>query len=220
MTSEKQQHANRANATKSTGPRSQTGKARSRLNAWKHGLSAKMLIILGEDADDFDQLRADLIKEHNPQSVLESELVERLAVILWRLRRVPCFEAAILDAGHQQVWNQKNYCLPKPAGEEKEEEKLDQEESDWERSVDLGLALMDGRYGDTLGKIERHENSLMHDLTKTLQTLLLLHDLANKDDTPKPKVVALPPAASRNELVHASGPPISLVTSQTQRGRK
>ena len=142
---------------------------------------------------DFEQLRADLIKEHNPQWVLESELVERLAVILWRLRRVPCFEAAILDARHQQVWNQKNYCLPEPEGEEKEEEKLDQEESDWERSVDLRLALMDGRYGDTLGKIERHETTLMNDLTKTLQTLLLLrHDLANKDDATKPKVVAEP----------------------------
>src|SRR5262249_7714531 len=56
-------------------------------------------------ADDFEHLRADLIKEHDPQSVSESELVERLAVILWRLRRVPSFEVAILDARQQQVWD-------------------------------------------------------------------------------------------------------------------
>ena len=56
---------------------------------------------------------------------------------------------------------------------------------------------MDGRYGDTLGKIERHETSLMNALTKTLQTLLLLqHDRANsKGDSAKLKVIALPPAA-------------------------
>jgi hypothetical protein len=82
-----QLHANGANATKSTGPRSQAGKARSRLNSRKHGLTAKMLIIVGENADDFDQmnaddfdqLRAELMAEHDPQSVLETELVERLA---------------------------------------------------------------------------------------------------------------------------------------------
>ena len=103
MTSDKQLHANRANATKSTGPRSQAGKARSRLNSRKHGLTAKMLIIVGEDADDFDELRAELMDEYDPQSALECELVERLAGILWRLRRVPFFEAAIFDARHGQV---------------------------------------------------------------------------------------------------------------------
>jgi hypothetical protein len=197
MTSDKQLHANRANATKSPGPRSQAGKARSRLNSRKHGLTAKMLIILGEDADDFDQLRAELMAEHDPQSVLETELVERLGGILWRLRRLPSFEAAILDTRHQQVWNQKNHALPEGQGESEEKNELDEEEADWERSVDLGVALMDGRYGDTLGKIERHETSLMNALTKTLHTLLLLqHDRANsKGDSAKLKVIALPPAA-------------------------
>ena len=195
MTSDKQLHANRANATRSTGPRSQAGRARSRLNSRKHGLTAKMLIIVGEHADDFDQLRAELMAEHDPQSVLETELVERLAGILWRLRRVPSFEAAILDTRHQQVWNQKYQFLPEGESEEKKE--LDEEEADWERSVDLGVALMDGRYGDTLGRIERHETSLMNALTKTLQTLLLLqHDRANSNgDSAKLKVIALPPAA-------------------------
>jgi hypothetical protein len=191
MTSEKQLEANRANATKSTGPRSQTGKARSRLNAWKHGLSAKMLIIVGERADDFEQLRADLIKEHDPKSVLEYAMVERLAVILWRLRRVPSFEVAILDARQQRVWHQHGRLS------EEEKEKLGEEEADWETSLDLGRALIDGPYGDTLGKIGRHETSLMNALAKTLQTLRLLqHDRANKkDDTAKLKVIALPPAA-------------------------
>ena len=195
MTTEKQRAANLANASKSTGPRSHGGKARSRLNSRKHGLTANTLIIVGEYADDFEQLRAELMAEHDPQSVLETELVERLAGILWRLRRVPSFEAAILDTRHQQVWNQKNHALPE--GESEEKKQLDEEEADWERSVDLGVALMDGRYGDTLGKIERHETSLMNALTKTLQTLLLFrHGRANsKGNSAKLKVIALPPAA-------------------------
>ena len=58
MASNKQHEANRANAKNSTGPRTQKGKARSRLNSRKHGLAAKTLIIVGEHADDFDELRA------------------------------------------------------------------------------------------------------------------------------------------------------------------
>ena len=78
-----------------------------------------MLIIVGEDADDFDQLRAELMDEHDPQSALECELVERLAGILWRLRRVPFFEAAILDARHAEVWA-NNHAIGRPSETEDE----------------------------------------------------------------------------------------------------
>jgi hypothetical protein len=98
-----------------------------------------MLIIVGENADDFDQLRAGLLEEHDPQSVLECEMVERMAGILWRLRRVPLFEAAILDARHQQVWNQKSYGrLPEPEDQEKEEA-VDEEEADGRNAFVLAL---------------------------------------------------------------------------------
>ena len=78
MATEKQLQSNGRNAKRSTGPRSPEGKARSRLNSRKHGLTAKTLIIVGECADDFDQLRSDLMDGYDPQSALECELVERL----------------------------------------------------------------------------------------------------------------------------------------------
>src|SRR5262249_46272522 len=121
------------------------------------------------------------------------------------------------DARHQQVWNQKNYCRLMKPGQETTEAESHEEESDWKTSVDLGLALMDGSYGDTLGKIGRHETSLMNAFAKTLQALLVLQrDRA--DDTAKLKVIELPRAASRNELAPASGSATSLVT--TRSGRK
>ena len=132
MTSDKQLHANRANATKSPGPRSPAGRARSRLNSRKHGLTAKMLIIVGEDADDFDELRAELMDEYDPQSALECELVERLAGILWRLRRVPFFEAAIFDARHGEVWHGRSDRLNEI---EDEAEEARETGSDWKASV-------------------------------------------------------------------------------------
>ena len=81
MPSNKQLEANRANARKSTGPRTEAGKARSRPNSRKHGLTAKTLIIVGENASDFDELRTELLREYDPQSALECEFVERLAGI-------------------------------------------------------------------------------------------------------------------------------------------
>ena len=94
MASEKQLRANRANAKRSTGPKSVTGKTLSRMNACKHGLTAESIVIGDEDPRAFDLLRAQLEADHNPRPGIERELVERMAVIMWRIRRVPVFEAA------------------------------------------------------------------------------------------------------------------------------
>ncbi len=190
MTSDKQLHANRANATKSPGPRSQAGKARSRLNSRKHGLTAKMLIIVGEDADDFDELRAELMDEYDPQSALECELVERLAGILWRLRRVPFFEAAIFDARHGQVSRARS--LNNRVSEESRETGSDRNASPF------GQALInDAGSSNALGKLARHEATLMNAFTKTLQMLLLLQEnrAKRKGEPAVLEAVALPPAA-------------------------
>ena len=98
MMSRKQLDANRANAKRSTGPKSDAGKTRSRMNALKHGFSSQEIVLEGEDPDQFDALRAQLEAEFDPNSVIERELVDRLAALLWRLRRVPVLEAALIRA--------------------------------------------------------------------------------------------------------------------------
>ena len=163
-----------------------------------------------------EELRAELLEQYAPQSAMEAELVERLAVTLWRLRRVPFFEAAILDARYHQVYEIKeaeaaqkysrSAWMAERSESEEEENRLesdeddneeDEEAADREKSVHFGLALIrDGFHDDALGKLSRHETSLMNALTKTLQLLLLVQE--NRDNsnvievTP---VVALPKAA-------------------------
>jgi hypothetical protein len=99
MSSEKQIAANRANARRSTGPNTSSGKARSRTNAWKHGLRAEKVVIAGEDADDLQAIQRELWEEHQPSPGMESLLVERLSHYAWRMRRAVIFEAALLEQG-------------------------------------------------------------------------------------------------------------------------
>ena len=186
MASDKQLRANRSNAKRSTGPRSQSGKARSRLNSRKHGLTAKTLVIGDEDPAQFEKLRAELMEEYDPQSALECELVERLSSLLWRLRRIPAFEAAIIDARRAEVESDVLKWLElKRRGLTEEALKV--------RALSDAL-IQDG---DALGKLARHETTLMHAFTKTLQMLLLLQSnrRSNRGDALVIEPVALPPKA-------------------------
>jgi broad specificity phosphatase PhoE len=99
MSSAKQIAANRANAKRSTGPNTSGGKARSRMNAWKHGLRAETVVIAGEDAKELQAIQGELWEEHQPSPGMESLLVERLAHYAWRMRRALVFEAALLGEG-------------------------------------------------------------------------------------------------------------------------
>ncbi len=97
MASTKRVTANRRNARKSTGPRTQSGKARSSRNALKHGLSAEQIVILDEDPAAFEALRDDVYAHYQPPDPVAEHLVEQVAGCIWRLRRVPEIEAGIFQ---------------------------------------------------------------------------------------------------------------------------
>src|SRR5215470_5644790 len=102
MTSYRQIEANRRNALKSTGPKSEEGKQASRCNALRHGLTAETVIGSLEDAEDYKAFEAAIAADYDAQSTVERELVLRLASILWRLRRATTIETGLFEiqAGH------------------------------------------------------------------------------------------------------------------------
>ena len=85
--------ANRANAQKSTGPRSAEGKSASRFNALKHGIDAASIVIPGEDSADYDSLAADYHRDFRPQSPSELFHVEAMLRADWQTRRLQRVEA-------------------------------------------------------------------------------------------------------------------------------
>ncbi len=79
--------ANRANARRSTGPTSAEGKAASRANSFRHGMTGAGVVVAAGDGAAADRLAAGLRAELRPGTVLGSVLVERLAVLAVRMER-------------------------------------------------------------------------------------------------------------------------------------
>src|SRR4030095_6384217 len=95
MASDKQIKANRLNAKRSTGPRTEIGKRTARTNAIRHGLTATILVIPGEEPAALDQFADQIFGELDPAGPTQIQLVDRIVSLLWRLRRVPVLEAAL-----------------------------------------------------------------------------------------------------------------------------
>jgi hypothetical protein len=96
MTSFRQIEANRRNALRSTGPRTEEGKRHSRRNVLRHGLTAETVIDGLEDRGDYRAFEAAVIADYDAQTAVERELVLRLASLLWRLRRIISIETDLL----------------------------------------------------------------------------------------------------------------------------
>ncbi len=88
MASEKKIEANRRNAQKSTGPKSEEGKSRSRLNGLKHGMRANLLILPGEDAEAFQARANAWTDDLKPRNDVEQYLVDRAVQASWQLDRI------------------------------------------------------------------------------------------------------------------------------------
>jgi hypothetical protein len=91
--------ANRGNALKSTGPATALGRAISRRNALKHWGRAEtirpLLAALEEEAEEFDRLRLALYRSLAPRDEFEALLVDDMADIHWRIRRMVRGEAGV-----------------------------------------------------------------------------------------------------------------------------
>jgi hypothetical protein len=93
--SQKQRAANRANSKKSTGPKTEAGKAKVAANAIKHGLTARRNLVLPHQQEAYDTLSHDLRAEAQPFGALELDAFQQLLQAAWQLRRTDTFEAAL-----------------------------------------------------------------------------------------------------------------------------
>lgn len=152
MTSPAQIAANRMNAQKSTGPKTEAGKARMARSALWHGLTAASLVVLDETETDFDNFHTWLACDLKPVGELECSLVERIAVLSWRLRRVAKAEAALINRSGRYKAG-----YPAPAGEAQP------------AAADAGTIFDEA--AQKVAALSRHEASIERALNRAIATL-------------------------------------------------
>jgi hypothetical protein len=99
MPTDRQLAANRANAQKSTGPRTPEGKSASSRNALKSGIYSKALLIPGEDPAEFEALKQEHYDYFQPANIDERDLLDLLIRHKWMLRRLQdCYDQTWIRA--------------------------------------------------------------------------------------------------------------------------
>jgi hypothetical protein len=103
MASEAQLGANRRNAQKSTGPRTEEGRAVASRNALRHGLTAERVVVFDEEPEDLARFRDEVHAALDPADEMEGQLAERIVLCAWRLRRACRVEAGLINARAEEI---------------------------------------------------------------------------------------------------------------------
>ena len=96
---------NRANASHSSGPKTEAGKKRSSLNAYRHGLTGQTIILPAEDLDAYQDVTRTFFADYKPVGTLEKHLVQFLADTAWRLHRIAGLESNLIALGFDEHSN-------------------------------------------------------------------------------------------------------------------
>ena len=147
--SEARLRANRANALKSTGPRTPEGKARSARNATTHGLTSRDITALGEDRDALAATTLAFLDSWSPATPFEASLIHDLAALKVRLNRCVRMETGLFDS-------EIRHAAP----------------TDSHESIIAALAAAFANRDATFIKLSRYESNLSRAYDRTFKQLL------------------------------------------------
>jgi hypothetical protein len=187
MATPSQVNANRINAQKSTGPKTPEGKAKSRRNALRHGLTAKACMLADEDPNDLLDMIAEINEKFDPQDTDEDFLVQRMAEARIRYNRIMPLEAAIFNL--RLVVDKAPDPLMEAQG----------------LSCQRAWAYMrDANGGNALSKLSRYETTLLREYDRSRHELEKLQKIRAARPTPPPV---------HEELRKEPDPPITPIES-------
>jgi hypothetical protein len=87
--------ANQANAQLSSGPKTEAGKQRAKLNSFRHGLTGQVHTFTPEDQEAFDKHCTGIRDSLSPVGAFELDLAQAVAEDRWRLNRARALEGGI-----------------------------------------------------------------------------------------------------------------------------
>jgi hypothetical protein len=168
MPSDRQIKANQENARLSTGPRTPEGKARSSLNAVRHGLLARDAVLPEEDRAAYLDLLAALEDEYQPEGPSQTFMVQQLASAQWRLQRFIRIETGFFAARMERV---KCIEYDEDAIQHEAADATTPEEKYEENTRILGILFVQHCNGDAIGKLARYGSLLNREYYRALKAL-------------------------------------------------
>ena len=154
MSSDRRKKSSRANGALSHGPSSPEGKKRSSQNAFRHGLLADCVVLVGEARESFLKLLQFHIDRFHPADGVEFGMMEEMASCKWRLYRAWFLEKGLFD------------------------KELATATGDMSNRMSTTLTYLAG--APALGLVHRYESRLHHMYQRALRTFFMLHDRPNE----------------------------------------
>ncbi len=111
MTTPAQIAANQVNAQRSTGPRTEAGKAIAARNNTRYGFTGAFSVLLWENQSEFDALLTGLRTEHQPATPTETALVEKMAQALWLGKRALLLQETTFNIEMPACLDEKQLAL-------------------------------------------------------------------------------------------------------------
>ncbi len=168
MATDKQIEANRLNSQKSTGPRTEAGRAASRLNSYKHGLTGDLDVMTEEQKEARDAFMAGILDGLKPADAIERQLAHSIADGYWRINRVSTIENNFLAA---DAYNQE---LDRPA---------DAEQPDVDQALAPALTFI--KHPERFQLLTVYEMRLHRKVKSDLQQLREIQSTRRADETKK-----------------------------------
>jgi hypothetical protein len=95
--------ANRLKSTDNSGRtqgRTPEGKARSSMNALRHGLTARVVVLPSEDMEAYQAFSKEIVESLDAQTPVECQFAQTVADNQWRINRIRSIEDGMLGMGH------------------------------------------------------------------------------------------------------------------------
>ena len=195
--------ANRRNARRSTGPRTDAGKRRSSMNAVKHGVCSSSPLLPNECPGTYQTFCEEVREDLRPRTAVERVLVEQITATIWRLRRVGDVERAVLRIERERLESgsearrSKMKLPPRLAGLEVEADSDGAAEEMWPCEVMARCFASENAQSGPLMLLQRYERSLQNTLMRLMARLDALKtrknsELYDADEPPVPREYARP----------------------------
>ncbi len=107
MATPNQIRANRANALRSTGPKTPEGKKVCAQNSTRHAMLSQTVVLEGESQSRFEDLVISLTAQLKPRSIAEAAIVETMAIARWKQMRIWGIQKAGFDLEMARL---KSFC--------------------------------------------------------------------------------------------------------------